>query len=102
MFTHAFLKIKKNQEASTSHDLFNASHIHGHFFVVDFCPDSLKEAISWHFADFSVYNGDICVARYRLPSEEQVQALGSLLLKSSEHILCPAVSHLSVIFKRLV
>lgn len=69
--THAFLKIKKNQEASTSHDvLFNISHIHSCSTVVDFCPDSVREPISWHFTYFSIHNGDISIAKYRLPSEE--------------------------------
>lgn len=63
--------------------IFNTSHIHSHSSAVDFCSNSVREPISWYFTYFSVYKGDISIARYRLPSEEQVQALGSLLLKAS-------------------
>lgn len=81
MFTHVFLKIKKNHEASTSHDVpFNSSHIHSPSSLVDFCLASVREPVSWPFTYFSICNADISTARFRLPSEEQVQALGSLLL----------------------
>lgn len=84
MFSHAVLKIKKNHEASTSHDfLFNTSQIHSHSsLVVLFCPASVREPGSWPFACFSICNADISAARFRLPSEEKVQALDSLLLQS--------------------
>lgn len=43
VFTRAFLKVKKNHEARTSHDvLFNTSHTHTLSSVVDFCAAPVR------------------------------------------------------------